>query len=171
MRIDTPPYYIAATGNVITSTYGGITANADMAVLDLFGERLPACSRQANWSEASWSVVSERDGLAQGRDLRAARGKIRCDVKYLSRQRHIPTAPNVATGRKGSKRMSADLKDYDNLIDGYVHPADSLQGGRPRWTHSSDTSGALRAKDLQNAADLDDRRRCYRDSVRRIRQN
>ena len=38
MRIDTPPYYIAATGNVITSTYGGITANADMAVLDLFGE-------------------------------------------------------------------------------------------------------------------------------------
>jgi fumarate reductase flavoprotein subunit len=38
MRIDTPPYYIAATGNVITSTYGGLTANADMAVLDLFGE-------------------------------------------------------------------------------------------------------------------------------------
>jgi fumarate reductase flavoprotein subunit len=38
MRIDTPPYYIAATGNVITSTYDGITANADMAVLDLFGE-------------------------------------------------------------------------------------------------------------------------------------
>jgi len=38
MRIDTPPYYIAATGNAITSTYGGIAANADMAVLDLFGE-------------------------------------------------------------------------------------------------------------------------------------
>jgi fumarate reductase flavoprotein subunit len=38
MRIDAPPYYIAATGNVITSTYGGLTANADMAVLDLFGE-------------------------------------------------------------------------------------------------------------------------------------
>jgi fumarate reductase flavoprotein subunit len=38
MRIDAPPYYIAATGNVITSTYGGLTANADMAVLDLYGE-------------------------------------------------------------------------------------------------------------------------------------
>jgi succinate dehydrogenase/fumarate reductase flavoprotein subunit len=41
MRIDTPPYYIAATGNAITSTYGGITANADMAVRDVFGQPIP----------------------------------------------------------------------------------------------------------------------------------
>ena len=35
--IDRPPYYIAATGNALTSTYGGITTDGDMAVLDWFG--------------------------------------------------------------------------------------------------------------------------------------
>jgi fumarate reductase flavoprotein subunit len=36
--IDTPPFYIAASANAITSTYGGITANADMSVVDWFGQ-------------------------------------------------------------------------------------------------------------------------------------
>jgi fumarate reductase flavoprotein subunit len=36
--IDTPPFYIAASANAITSTYGGITTNADMAVVDWFGQ-------------------------------------------------------------------------------------------------------------------------------------
>jgi fumarate reductase flavoprotein subunit len=36
--IDQPPFYIAATGNALTSTYGGITTDGDMAVLDWFGE-------------------------------------------------------------------------------------------------------------------------------------
>jgi len=38
MPIDTPPYYIAATTNALTSTYGGITTNTDMAVVDWFGQ-------------------------------------------------------------------------------------------------------------------------------------
>lgn len=36
--IDQPPYYIAATANAITSTYGGIATDETMAVLDWFGE-------------------------------------------------------------------------------------------------------------------------------------
>jgi fumarate reductase flavoprotein subunit len=36
--IDEAPFYIAATANVLTSTYGGIATNADMAVIDWFGE-------------------------------------------------------------------------------------------------------------------------------------
>lgn len=35
------PYYIAATTNALTSTYGGITANADLAVTDWMGEPIP----------------------------------------------------------------------------------------------------------------------------------
>jgi flavocytochrome c len=38
--LDTPPYYIAATANAVTSTYGGIAVNGDMAVVDWFGERI-----------------------------------------------------------------------------------------------------------------------------------
>jgi fumarate reductase flavoprotein subunit len=92
MRIDTPPYYIAATGNVITSTYGGLTANADMAVLDLFGE--PIASLFAAGELIPWCVVSERLGFAQGRDLRPPSRKIRRDVKYLSRRgRHVLSEP------------------------------------------------------------------------------
>ena len=41
MAIDTPPYCIAATANALTSTYGGITANGDMAVVDWMGEPIP----------------------------------------------------------------------------------------------------------------------------------
>ncbi len=37
ISIDQPPYYIAATGNTVTSTYGGITIDGDMSVLDWFG--------------------------------------------------------------------------------------------------------------------------------------
>jgi fumarate reductase flavoprotein subunit len=36
--IDEAPFYIAATANVLTSTYGGIATSADMAVIDWFGE-------------------------------------------------------------------------------------------------------------------------------------
>ena len=36
-QIDTPPYYIAASANALTSTYGGITTDGDMAVIDWFG--------------------------------------------------------------------------------------------------------------------------------------
>lgn len=35
--IDTAPYYIAASTNALTSTYGGITTDAGMKVLDWFG--------------------------------------------------------------------------------------------------------------------------------------
>lgn len=38
--IDQAPYYIAATGNAITSTYGGITTDGNMAVVDWFGEAI-----------------------------------------------------------------------------------------------------------------------------------
>lgn len=38
MTVDVAPYYIAATGNAITSTYGGVTVNPDMAVTDQFGD-------------------------------------------------------------------------------------------------------------------------------------
>ena len=38
MAVDTAPFYIAACGNAITSTYGGITTNGDMAVVDWFGQ-------------------------------------------------------------------------------------------------------------------------------------
>jgi flavocytochrome c len=38
VAVDTPPFYIAASANAITSTYGGITTNADMAVIDWFGQ-------------------------------------------------------------------------------------------------------------------------------------
>jgi len=38
LPIDTAPYYIAASTNALTSTYGGITANENMLVTDCFGE-------------------------------------------------------------------------------------------------------------------------------------
>lgn len=38
LPLDAPPYYIAATSNALTSTYGGVTVNADMAVTDWIGE-------------------------------------------------------------------------------------------------------------------------------------
>ena len=41
MAIDTPPYYIAATANALTSTYGGITTDGDMAVTDWLGQPIP----------------------------------------------------------------------------------------------------------------------------------
>lgn len=41
MPIDAPPYYIAATANALTSTYGGITTNGGMAVTDWLGEPIP----------------------------------------------------------------------------------------------------------------------------------
>jgi fumarate reductase flavoprotein subunit len=37
MELSLPPYYIAATGNALTSTYGGISVDDTMAVLDWFG--------------------------------------------------------------------------------------------------------------------------------------
>ena len=37
MAIDTPPYCIAATANALTSTYGGITTDRDMAVVNWLG--------------------------------------------------------------------------------------------------------------------------------------
>ncbi|GLI96659.1 FAD-dependent oxidoreductase [Sphingobium sp. BS19] len=39
--VDTPPYCIAASANALTSTYGGITTNRDMAVVDWMGEPIP----------------------------------------------------------------------------------------------------------------------------------
>lgn len=41
MPIDTAPYYIAATANALTSTYGGITTNGDMQVIDWLGQPIP----------------------------------------------------------------------------------------------------------------------------------
>lgn len=41
MTIDTPPYCIAASANALTTTYGGITANGDMAVVNWMGEPIP----------------------------------------------------------------------------------------------------------------------------------
>lgn len=38
LSVDTPPYCIAATTNALTSTYGGITTNRNMAVIDWMGE-------------------------------------------------------------------------------------------------------------------------------------
>ena len=37
MAIDTPPYCIAATANALTTTYGGITTDRDMAVVNWLG--------------------------------------------------------------------------------------------------------------------------------------
>ena len=41
MPVDTAPYCIAATANALTTTYGGITTNGDMAVVDWLGEPIP----------------------------------------------------------------------------------------------------------------------------------
>jgi len=41
VTVDTPPYCIAATANALTTTYGGIAANGDMAVVDWLGEPIP----------------------------------------------------------------------------------------------------------------------------------
>lgn len=41
LTIDKPPFYIAATTNAITSTYGGLAANGDMAIVDVFGKPIP----------------------------------------------------------------------------------------------------------------------------------
>jgi fumarate reductase flavoprotein subunit len=38
MPIDQPPFYVAATANAITTTYGGIATDANMAVVDWFDE-------------------------------------------------------------------------------------------------------------------------------------
>jgi len=50
--------------------------------------------------------------------------------------------------------VSADLKDYDNLIDGYVHPADSPQGRATTLDALKRYFRALRAKDLQTLQTL-----------------
>jgi fumarate reductase flavoprotein subunit len=39
--IDRPPFYIAATANALTSTYGGISADDHLSVLDWFGQPIP----------------------------------------------------------------------------------------------------------------------------------
>lgn len=41
MAVETAPFYIAASANALTSTYGGITTNGDMAVVDWMGEPIP----------------------------------------------------------------------------------------------------------------------------------
>ncbi|MEO7690307.1 MAG: FAD-dependent oxidoreductase [Sphingomonas sp.] len=41
VTVDTAPYYIAATANALTSTYGGITTDRNMAVIDWLGEPIP----------------------------------------------------------------------------------------------------------------------------------
>lgn len=41
VTIDTAPFCIAASTNALTSTYGGITTNGDMAVIDWIGEPIP----------------------------------------------------------------------------------------------------------------------------------
>ncbi|MEO8723596.1 MAG: FAD-dependent oxidoreductase [Sphingobium sp.] len=41
VTVDTPPYCIAATANALTSTYGGITTDRNMAVIDWLGEAIP----------------------------------------------------------------------------------------------------------------------------------
>ena len=41
MTVEEAPFCIAASGNALTSTYGGITANGDMAVVDWMGEAIP----------------------------------------------------------------------------------------------------------------------------------
>lgn len=41
MAVDAAPFYIAATANALTSTYGGVAANGDMAVVDWMGEPIP----------------------------------------------------------------------------------------------------------------------------------
>lgn len=38
MPIDTAPYYIAATTNAVTSTYGGVTVNSELTPVDWLGE-------------------------------------------------------------------------------------------------------------------------------------
>jgi fumarate reductase flavoprotein subunit len=40
VAIDTAPYYIAASANAITSTYGGLAVDGDLAVLNWFGETI-----------------------------------------------------------------------------------------------------------------------------------
>ncbi len=41
MAIDEPPFYIAPTGNALTSTYGGIAVNGELAVTDWLGQVIP----------------------------------------------------------------------------------------------------------------------------------
>ena len=45
--------------------------------------------------------------------------------------------------------MSADLKDVDNLIDGYIHPADLPKGRATTLDALKRYFRALRAKDLE----------------------
>jgi flavocytochrome c len=40
-RIDAPPYFAFPCTNAVTTTYCGLTVNADMQVLDVFGEVIP----------------------------------------------------------------------------------------------------------------------------------
>jgi ketosteroid isomerase-like protein len=44
--------------------------------------------------------------------------------------------------------MSTDLKDFDNLIEGYIHPMDSPQGRAATLAGLKSYFRALRAKDL-----------------------
>jgi ketosteroid isomerase-like protein len=50
--------------------------------------------------------------------------------------------------------MSKDLKDLDNLIDGYSHPADSPAGRERTMTALKQYFRALRAKDLETVRAL-----------------
>lgn len=78
--VDTAPYYIAATGNAITSTYGGITADGEMQVVDWFGEPIEGLYAAgevvggfhgAGYYSASSLASSSTFGMLAGRNAAA----------------------------------------------------------------------------------------------------
>jgi len=91
--------------------------------------------------------ISERSALPKAASP-ASSGKIRgCQIPEPPR---IPCSlrARLPNAFRGITRMSTDLKDFDNLIDGYVHPA-GLTEGRAQTTLIALKRyfRALRAKD------------------------
>lgn len=72
ITIEEPPFYIAASANAITSTYGGVAVNGEMAVMDWFGEPMPglfAAGEVAGGFHGAgyYSATSLSSGAAFGR--------------------------------------------------------------------------------------------------------
>lgn len=87
VAVDTPPYYIAATANAVTSTYGGLAANDEMAVLDWFGEPIPGLFAAgevvggfhgAGYYSATSLSSSAAFGRRAGRSAASSLGMPRC---------------------------------------------------------------------------------------------
>src|SRR3979490_2054240 len=113
------------------------------------------------------TIPTWRHGVTQSRDLRPETGH----GEYLSTTTAVLPRSGAANSIRRITAMSTDLKDFDNLIDKYVHPADFAARARGDPGCAQAVLPGTQDKRPASAANLDDRRRRHGNSVRRIRQD